>query len=287
MRRFGTALILTFAAFGAFGRSLSIQGEDCTARNFSFDGDRAFVAQETIDAGGARSFKAAVEQAPLSVNGDSRGGYTIDVCKAARRAEDLSAIRVTFEGGELKSDGPAGRNHEWTVMYRVHAPKVAHLDVSTENGPLAIRDVGGKVVAHTQNGPLSLTNLSGNVDASAQNGPISVEGGSGTMKVRASNGPLSVDLDGGSWTGGTLDATTKNGPLSLRIPRGYASGVVVESRGRGPVSCRAEGCARAQRTWKDDSDDDWDDTPRTIELGSGAPAVRLSTVNGPITIKDE
>jgi hypothetical protein len=287
MRRFGIALILTLAAFSAMARSLSIQGDDCTARNFNFDGDRAFVVKETIDGHGARSLKAAVDHAPLSVTGDSTGGYTIDVCKAARRAEDLSAIRVTFEGGELKTEGPEGRNHEWTVTYKIHAPKNGDLEVTTENGPLAIRDVGGKVVARTHNGPLSLTNLSGNVDASAQNGPISVDGGSGTMKVRASNGPLSVDLDGGSWTGGTLDATTKNGPLSLRIPRGYGSGVVVESRGRGPVSCRAEGCERSRRTWKDDDDEDWDDTPRTIELGSGAQAVRLSTVNGPITIKDE
>lgn len=287
MKRFGIALILTLAAFSAMARGLSIQGEDCTARNFNFDGERAFVARETIDGRGARSLKAAVDHAPMSVVGDSSGGYTIDVCKAARTAEDLNAIRVTFAGGELKAEGPEGRNHDWTVTYRIHAPKNADLDVQTANGPLAISDVGGRVVARTQNGPLSLTNLSGDVDASAQNGPINVDGGSGTMKVRASNGPLTVDLDGGAWTGGTLDATTKNGPLSLRIPKGYGSGVVVESRGRGPVSCRAEGCERSRRSWKDTDNEDWNDTPRTIELGSGAQAVRLGTVNGPISIKDE
>lgn len=285
MRRFGIALGLTLMAFTASARNLTVRGDDCTERNFNFDGDRAFVAKETIDARGAHSLKAAVSHAPLAVVGDSSGGYTIDVCKAARRAEDLDAIRVTFDGGELKADGPEGRNHEWTVMFKIHAPRNADLNVETENGPLAINGVDGKLVAHTQNGPLALSDVSGNVDASAQNGPISVDGGSGTMKVRASNGPISVDLDGGSWTGGSLDASTKNGPLSLRIPRGYGSGVVVESRGHGPVSCRAEGCERARRTWKDD---DWDDdTPRTIELGSGTQNVHLSTVNGPITIKDE
>jgi hypothetical protein len=291
MTRFGITLVLTLAltwvTSSASARGLTIDGDDCTARNFNFDGDRAFVARETIDARGARSLKAAVDQAPLSVIGDSSGGYTIDVCKAARRAEDLDAIRVTFEGGELKTDGPERRNHEWTVTFRVHAPRNADLKVETENGPLAIRDVDGKLVARTHNGPLSLTNLSGDVDASAENGPIRIDGGSGTMKVRAANGPLSVDLGGQSWSGGLLDAATKNGPLSLRIPRGYGSGVVVESRGRGPLSCRAEGCERARRAWRDTGDDGWDDTPRTIELGSGAQTVRLSTVNGPVTIKDE
>jgi len=285
MKRLGMALALMLAATGAYAHGLSVNGEDCTARNFHFGGDSpAFVAKETIDARGARSLKAAVSHAPLAVVGDSAGGYTIDVCKAAKSAEDLSAIRVTFEGGELKAEGPSRRNHDWTVIYKIHAPRGADLDLETENGPLSIRDVDGKVVARTQNGPLSLRNLTGEVDATAANGPISVDGGSGTMKVRASNGPLSVDLDGGSWTGGTLDASTKNGPLTLRIPRGYGSGVVVESRGRGPVSCRAEGCERARRSWKDD---DFDDEPRTIELGSGAKNVHLSTVNGPITIKDE
>jgi len=285
MRRFGITLVFTLAAVSASARGMTIDGDDCTARNFNFDGDPAFVARETIDARGARSLKAAVDQAPLSVIGDSSGGYTIDVCKAARRAEDLDAIRVTFEGGELKTAGPERSNHEWTVTFRIHAPRHADLEVETENGPLAIRDVEGKLVARTHNGPLSLTNLSGDVDASAQNGPISIDGGSGTMKVRAANGPLSVDLGGASWSGGSLDATTKNGPLSLRIPRAYGSGVVVESRGHGPLSCRAEGCERARGAWRD-VDDRWDDTPRTIELGSGAQTVRLSTVNGPVTIKD-
>jgi hypothetical protein len=286
MRRFGIALVLTLTAFGASARNLSVHGDDCTERNFNFDGERAYVAKETIDARGARSLKAAVSHAPLAVVGDSSGGYTIDVCKAARRAEDLSAIRVTFEGGELKTEGPSGRNDDWTVMFKIHAPRNADLDVETENGPLAITDVNGKLVAHTQNGPLALSNLSGNVDASAQNGPISLDGGSGTIRIRASNGPLSVDLDGGSWSGGSLDASTKNGPLTLHIPRGYGSGVVVESNGHGPVSCRAEDCQRARTSWKD-KDDEWDNAPRTIELGSGAQNVHLSTVNGPITIKDE
>jgi hypothetical protein len=113
MRRFGIALALTFAlalvTSSALARGLSIQGEDCAARNFNFDGERAFVARETIDARGARSLKAAVDHAPLSVIGDSGGGYTIDVCKAARRVEDLDAIKVTFERGAAARSMPPRR----------------------------------------------------------------------------------------------------------------------------------------------------------------------------------
>ena len=33
-------------------------------------------------------------------------------------------------------------------------------------------------------------------------------------------------------------------------------------------------------------DDDWDDHPRQIELGSGPRTVRLSTYNGPVSVKE-
>ena len=141
-------------------------------------------------------------------------------------------------------------------------------------------------MARTKNGPLSLRNLSGNIDATTNNGPISIDGGSGTMKAQATNGPLSVSLDGTSWNG-ELDASTKNGPVTLKLPRGYSSGVVIETSGRGPVSCRAEGCARFEALRSDDDHRRWNDEPRRIELGSGPTHVRLSTVNGPVTVRDE
>ena len=265
-----------------------MNGEDCSARNFQWDDDRtAFVAKETLDGGGLRSIKANVTHAPVSVIGDSSRGYSIDVCKAAARAEDLQAIRVSLDGDELRATGPD--NRRWTVVYRIHVPRNAEVEIDARNGPVSFLDVDGKVVARSANGPLSLKNVSGNIDATTTNGPISVRGGSGTMKVQASNGPLSIHLDGNSWLGGTLDASTKNGPLSVKIPRGYSSGVVVES-GRGPLTCSAEGCEqwRAARN-ADDDEHGWDNSRRArrIELGNGRTDVHLSTVNGPVTIKDE
>ena len=158
----------------------------------------------------------------------------------------------------------------------------ARVDLEAGNGPISVRDFDGVLTAHAQNGPLALKNVSGEVDASTSNGPISVSGSSGTMKLAASNGPLTIGLDGTGWVGGGLEAATKNGPLTLKIPRGYGSSVVVEKRGRGPISCRAEGCGRVA----DLDARDWSDEPQTIELGSGPAAVRLSTVNGPVTIKE-
>jgi DUF4097 and DUF4098 domain-containing protein YvlB len=273
MRHLALALTLTVA-----GTAFAHDGEHCTERNFRFGSKRSFVKEEVVHAGSLRSLELNVKNAPVSVEGGA-AAYSITVCKAAELEADLSAIRVALEGNELKTYGPD--NNDWTVTYHVAVPRGADLDLVTKNGPLSIQDVDGSIVARSHNGPLSLRNVDGQVDAETQNGPISISGGSGTIKASASNGPLSVTLDRGGWNG-TLEASTKNGPLTVKLPRDYASGVVVESRGRGPINCRAEGCAQF---WRNHDEDD--DEPRRIELGTGPVNVRLSTVNGPVTVRDE
>lgn len=286
MRRLGYALVFTVMASTALAHgTFTRNGHDCSASNFHWDGENAVVEKQTIDGSALRSLKARVTNAPISViGGNSGGGYSIEVCKAASRAEDLAAIRVSLDGNELRATGPD--NRRWLVTYKIRTPRNADIEVEATNGPLSLADVDGTVVARTKNGPLSLRNLSGNVDATTNNGPISIDGGSGTMKAQATNGPLSVSLDGTSWNG-ELDASTKNGPVTLKLPRGYSSGVVIETSGRGPVSCRAEGCARFEALRSDDDHRRWNDEPRRIELGSGPANVRLSTVNGPVTVKDD
>jgi hypothetical protein len=283
MRTAGLAVVLAVAMTAGADNTFSMDGERCSGSNFRWDGANAHVRQETIDGRGLRALKVSVENAPVSVTGGHAGGYSIEVCKAAARAADLDAIEVRLEGGELRATGPD--NSRWTVAYHILAPAGADLDLSATNGPLSIRDLDGTLAARTENGPLSLRNVTGTVDGTTQNGPITLKGGSGNVQLAASNGPLTITLDGTSWQGGGLEAKTHNGPLTLKVPQGYASGVRIDSNGRGPISCRAEGCERFRAARA--SADSWNDTPRTIELGSGPTLVRLSAVNGPISVKDE
>ena len=280
MRRLGLVLATALLATSAFAHDTVYlsDSEQCSGRNVMFNDRPAYVQKETLDARGLRSLKVSVQNSAVSVVGGAPA-YEITVCKAAEREEDLAAIHVRLNGNEIEATGPD--DSRWQASYFVRVPRGADLDLSAKNGPLSIRDVVGTVVARSHNGPLSLKNVDGNVDAETRNGPISISGGSGDLKASASNGPLSVKLSGASWNG-TLDASTKNGPLSVSVPRDFASGVVVEAHGRGPISCNADACNR--RAMHVDSDDD--DEPRRIELGSGPVNVHLSTVNGPVTVKD-
>jgi DUF4097 and DUF4098 domain-containing protein YvlB len=256
--------------------------DDCNARNFRFGDDHDSVVQREEVAGAAslRSLKVRTENGPVSVRGGANA-YGIVVCKAAEDEATLRQIHVTLRGNELTADGPAGGN--WTVGYRISAPRNANLDVQSKNGPLSVRDVDGNIVAHAKNGPISLRNVSGDVDASTTNGPISLSGGAGNVKAIATNGPVSVSLEGSAWKNGSLEASTTNGPLTVKVPKGYASGVLIETDGNGPISCNFEGCDDVRTSLRDRRGPE----PRRFELGKGPQNVRLSTSNGPLSIKEQ
>ena len=151
------------------------------------------------------------------------------------------------------------------------------MEAETENGPLSFYDVDGKLTAHTHNGPISLRHVSGEAEIVAMNGPISVGGSSGSVRVRTENGPISVALQGTTWTGAGLSAQAQNGPVTLKVPSGYQSSFVVEATNHAPMSCKASVCDSAQKTW--------DDEHRRIEFGAGPAVIRLSTVNGPVSVE--
>jgi DUF4097 and DUF4098 domain-containing protein YvlB len=253
---------------------------DCSQIHVSYDGRDVPVISEELPVGGMRS---------LRIHSDHNGGirvhggastFGVKACKASALS-DARDIRVRLSGNEIGTDD---RDDNSSIVYfLVSVPRGGSLDLDANNGPIGIRDVDGTVTAEAHNGPISVKNSSGTFDITTQNGPIAFAGDSGNVKLYATNGPISVKLQGGSWTSGSLDVEGVNGPLSLKLPRGYRSGVVIEQSGNGPVTCRADDC-RKYRRFNEDGESDW---PRRIELGSGAQAVKVSTSNGPISIKEE
>ena len=256
---------------------------DCSDLRIRFDDEVAVVRSEE------RTLTKA--EAPLlQVRPHSNGGvqisgweketYSVTACKAVARSAGegmLSQITMTIENGKVTTKGPAD-DEDWVVYMLIRTPKSATLDLETMNGPLSLYDVDGKLTAHAHNGPISLKNFSGDAEITAQNGPISLEGTSGSVRVHTENGPINVALQGKTWNGKGLTADAQNGPLTLTVPSGYQSSFVVESTNYAPMSCRASICDNARKTW--------DDEHRRIEFGSSPAMIRLSTVNGPISVRD-
>jgi hypothetical protein len=279
-------------------RSMSISVDDdeditrCDQIRVTFDNDGAARGEEAVAVAGLRSLRVdAARNGGIHVTGWDRADYSVTACKAAMSfGSTLSGVHARVDGDKVTAVGPDD-NDDWVVYFLVRAPRGATLTLHSSNGGISLQRVNGTVTASAHNGPISLKETGGSIDAHTQNGPISLAGGSGRMKLDAQNGPISVKLSGNDWNGEGLDARTQNGPLSLRLPASYRSGVVVESDGRSPFSCKGSACRSAKRAY--DNDNDGDDEEefggrlRRVELGGATAVVRMSTVNGPVSVKSE
>jgi hypothetical protein len=278
------ALMLGPAAARAGHRCRNVSVHDgrdartCADLRIEFDDRPAARAEErlTLPAGAGQPLRIeAAENSGVRVRGADRSDVEVLVCKAAPTVADLSAIAASREGGVLTVRGPEGRS--WVGYLLVTAPRGASLEISASNGPVGLSGLSGRVSVRSENGPISIEDSTGDIDARAENGPIAAEGDGGHLRLTTSNGPIAVALSGSSWKGEGLEARAVNGPLSLAVPAGYLSGTAVESLGHSPFQCRGEACASVRRTW--------DDRHKRLELGEGPVVVRLSTENGPVSIR--
>ena len=220
----------------------------------------------------------ASQNGGIYVYGWDRQEFGVLNCKAALSDDRTTAerrlqeIKMSFDSGALTVRGPG--EGDWTSYLIIQAPRGSSLSLTGKNGPISVSSLSGKTEVHNTNGPFTIKNSSGEINAEITNGPISYSGNGGDVHLRAQNGPISVNLAGTSWSGKGLDAQSTNGPLALNVPGNYTSGVLVETRGYSPFHCN--GCQGARK--------DFDDSNKTVQFGTGSPVVRLSTVNGPVSI---
>lgn len=261
-------------------------GEDCE-RHFqvSYDDMRVFRAQEdrTIPKASISKLRVyGLSNGGIQVQGWDRDEIFIRACKGAAAYNEseakplLDEMKLELQGGDVTVSG-LERNRAW-VHLLVRVPKQLAMQFETRNGPLSLRGIAAQSLeASSTNGPVSVKDCTGKINVDVQNGPVSLVRSSGDIHLHAQNGPMEVVLNEDGWKGEGLEAYTRNGPLDLKIPAGYRSSVEVRSDGHSPFSCRMDACADANK--------DFDDNSRIVRFGSGSPIVRLSTVNGPVTIR--
>jgi DUF4097 and DUF4098 domain-containing protein YvlB len=229
------------------------------------------------------------EASVLDVQADSNGGiyiegwdkddYSITLCKAAEAGTDadsiLSQIHLTFSSGAVRITAPASNRH-WAAHLLIRAPKASAMDVKIHNGPLTLTHVDGNLKVRAENGPVTVSACTGELDLSSQNGPVTLEQNSGKQSIHAENGPVTLTLSGHSWNGAGLEASSQNGPVTLEVPSGYKSGVLLKSEGHSPFECSSSVCSEGRKTWDDDH--------KMVEFGSGPTVIKVSSVNGPVSV---
>lgn len=247
--------------------------------------DRELARSEdhlTLPATSSKVRVEASQNGGIYVYGWDRQEFGVLNCKAAAADDRGSAerklqdIKMSFDSGALTVSGPDD-DSDWMSYLIIHAPRSSSLALSGTNGPISVSDLAGKIEVHNTNGPFAIKRSVGEIDASIVNGPISYSGNGGDVHLHTENGPLSVKLAGTSWDGKGLEAESTNGPLALKVPNNYGSGVLVQTRGYSPFHC--SGCQGARK--------DFDDNNKSVQFGTGSPVIRMSTVNGPVSINGD
>jgi hypothetical protein len=251
---------------------------DCSAIEVTSNEFTVAMSEELLTPPPGHLSVRAPQSGGVWIAGSSAGAFEVRACKFALGTDQgdadarLQQIRVST-GDRITAEGPdRGR---WLVYFLVQVPRGSSLEAETTNGPISIRGVDGSVTGRAVNGPISVTESRGKIDVETVNGPISLTRSSGDVRLSAQNGPVTVTLEGSEWEGAGLRGGTRNGPLTVSIPEGYRSGVVVEADGRSPFRC--DQCPDTRRSGDGES--------RRVEIGSGPERVRLTTVNGPVTVK--
>jgi putative adhesin len=200
---------------------------------------------------------------------ETRVRARITVYDDSREAAERLAkeIRITTSGGRIRADGPErDRNRRrrdrwdddrwWNVTYELQVPRKADLSIDATNGGINIEDVRGRIDAHTVNGGIQLNDVGGEI------------------RGETVNGGLHVELAGEKYDGPGLDLKTVNGGVTLRVPSDFSAELDARTANGGisvdfPVTISGLINNRRQITGT---------------LGSGGPRLRLSAVNGGITI---
>ena len=218
-----------------------------------------------------RPFVLSHSKGPIAIDGGQNSGMTVmgwdrdsvrilyRVVTRARTEERARAIaadvQLELSKGGLRPQGPfePSGGEWWAVEIKAWVPRATDLVLSTQNGPLAVRDVRGRMELSSTNGPMSLVDLGGAIEA------------------RTENGPLHVALAGSRWDGTGIDAEAQNGPLDLMLPSGYSAHLVTGTI-NGPEAFDYAIGSNPPRAWIN------------TKLGKGGPLVRVVTTNGPFHI---
>jgi DUF4097 and DUF4098 domain-containing protein YvlB len=164
------------------------------------------------------------------------------------------------------------------------------VQISTMGGAIDIDDAPEGATLHTMGGDIRVTDARRFVAAKTMGGDILLDAVDGWVKATTMGGDIDVSLVGG---GGDIELRSMSGEVELVVPAGFSMELELEI-------AYTRNSAQDYRIVADSIElrqsmsNDWDHdhgTPRRYIRASGstggANSVKISTVNGNITIREE
>lgn len=221
----------------------------CEVRTYTLPAGRSLRVDGRTN-GGIHVYASEGDSVRVLAKIAARGDSPADAQDVARH------ITVNAANGEVSAEGPRNRRrYVWAVSYTIWVPKHTDLALTAQNGGIAVQGMSSRMDLETMNGGLTLDDVNGDVHGTTV------------------NGGLNVSLTGDRWQGAGLDVRTTNGGLRLQLPANYSAQLETSTVNGGmnldfPVTVQGR-IGRTLRT----------------RLGAGGPTLRLSTINGGLSIR--
>jgi len=286
--------ILVAAATAAC--SIDLQGEETVAREerlFTVAGPLEVVVKTFDGAIDVRSW----DRAEVLVQIERRAATPAEA-KALDVRTVQEAGRFTIEAPAVERDGGNNRVHfgSWrspSVSFVITIPRRATVQAESGDGAIAVRDVTGSVALHTADGSVRVDRVEGNLrietgdgavavhdmqgglDVSTADGAVEVTGRVDAVRIGTGDGAIRLEALQGSAMKTEWAVNTGDGPITVRLPAEFSADLDTYS-GDGRITVSGVGNAT--------SDDDDRPAQLSVRLGSGGPALRVRTGDGPITI---
>ena len=293
MFRFVATIVVAAAAAGC---SIDLQGEETVGRE-----------QRTFKAEGPLEVVVGTFDGAIDVRSWDRAEVLVHIERRAANATDAKALDVRTEQspGRLTIDAtnPRGERGDggihvgsWrspSVSFVVTVPRRTTVQVNSGDGAIAVRDVTGPVAVKTADGAVrvehvdgdvqietgdgavSVIDLEGGLELNTADGAVEVTGRLDAVRINTGDGPIRVDAGQGSAMKTEWTVNTGDGAITVRLPSDFNANLDTSS-GDGRITVSGVGNA--------ESDDSSRPTHLNVRLGAGGPALRLRTVDGPITV---
>ncbi len=218
-----TIVFVSIAAMVATGCDASIRfGDDVTRR----------VESETVPADDVTTIDIGTDNGRVDIVGagsaDSVDVIEIDVVMREADAGDAD-YSIDVIDGVLHIDGEcdAAWHDPCSVGFVVTAPSDRSVEVTTDNGEIALGGVAGDIDLHTDNGAILAADLDATgVRARTDNGRIelSFRNVPDLVDLHTDNGPIDIELPDAAYA---VDAHSDNGSIDIDVHRDDAADHVI------------------------------------------------------------
>ena len=113
-------------------------------------------------------------------------------------------------------DWLTGDNINYSVTYKIKAPRQLVAELHSSNGGVRLVGTRGRANLETTNGGVSIEKVEGEIRMRSTNGGLTVVDAAGTLDGVTTNGGISAEL---SEVDGDISLRTTNGGVTLRIPQ--------------------------------------------------------------------